>query len=99
MIWGLTFRLEVEDEMQEVYDFYEAQKTNLGELFLDSVDRALESVCANPLIYRERLKGIRVKRLVKFPYAIYFTMELGRVKVLSIIHNKRNRDWIEMRLT
>jgi hypothetical protein len=41
MDYVLVFRSEVREELEEVYHWYESQKTGLGDDFLDSVDKLL----------------------------------------------------------
>jgi toxin ParE1/3/4 len=98
MSWDIRFRPEAKDEIQEIYDRYELQRAGLGESFLEGLDKAIELICANPKLFREVQSQIRSGRVPRFPYAIYYSLELHQVNVLSVLHNRRNLGWIEDRL-
>ncbi len=51
MNYALVFRLEVREEVDEAYTWYESQQLGLGDDFLDCVDEILDRICQMPESY------------------------------------------------
>ena len=64
------------DDLQEGFDFYNNRIANLGFRFGDEVDNALEAVAKNPTRYPFRYQNVRAKIVAKFPYLIFYTINV-----------------------
>ena len=92
----LTIRPEAEAEMADAFDWYEARTPSLGSEFLLAVDAVLQSVLRNPAQYPFIHKTARRALLRRFPYEVFFVVEINRIVVLSVFHAKRNpKRWQE----
>ena len=88
---------EATADLADGYRFYERQAEGLGEYFLDSLWSDIQSL---------RLSGgahaihYGYHRLLsrRFPYAVYYRVEGGIVRVRAILDCRRNPDWITERL-
>jgi plasmid stabilization system protein ParE len=90
MNYGLTFRAEARDELEEAYNWYEDQKAGLGEEFLDCVDDTLDRIEQRPESYVVVFQDFRRAIVDRFPYVIYYRIISSRIIVIAIAHGKRS---------
>ena len=69
---GLVLRPEAEADALEAYRWYNEQLPGLGEEFLAEVDRALETIRANPETPRKLHREFRRVLTRRFPYAVFY---------------------------
>jgi toxin ParE1/3/4 len=78
-----------EVELNEAADFYDLESPGLGSVFIDEIQRIIESISqfpeAAPLI-RGR---VRKKLLIKFPYSLVYSVRPGEIRILAVAHQKR----------
>ncbi len=94
------FHPEARSEFLETIQFYAERKEGLGEEFRDAMRDALNSIAADPLRY-QRVKGeIRVFRLNRFPFYIYyeFMPTINSIWIWGVIHHRRRPDFWHDRL-
>ncbi|MFP4014471.1 MAG: type II toxin-antitoxin system RelE/ParE family toxin [Chitinispirillaceae bacterium] len=90
MSFLLSIRPEAENDLHETYDWYEKKRRGLGDEFLLRIEAALESVTANPRSCAVVYKNIRRKLIRRFPYGIFFIIDESTIRILAVIHVKRN---------
>jgi plasmid stabilization system protein ParE len=78
-----------ETEINEAADFYDLESPGLGNVFIDEIQRAIQSIvefpAAAPLV-RGRVR----KRIVsKFPYSLVYAARENEVRILAVAHHKR----------
>ncbi len=98
MIWRVEFRPEVEQDVIEVADWYEARQPGLGIEFIEENIRVWDALEENPLLNcrRHPTKNIRWRYPDRFPYRIiYEVMEMEKtVIVAAVLHAARHdRHW------
>jgi len=94
MNYALVFRLEVREELNEAYRWYESQKRGLGDEFLDCVDEMLNRICLMPESYAIVYRDVRRAVVRRFPYAVYYRIVSSRVIVTAIFHSRRDpKSW------
>ena len=81
-------------DVEDAWQWYEAQREGLGDEFLVVVEKTLESIAAYPesapLVHRD----VRRQLLRRFPYGLFYRIILGQVVVVACFHAKRNpRAW------
>jgi plasmid stabilization system protein ParE len=78
-----------EAEINEAADFYDLESPGLGGVFLNEIQRAIESISefpdAAPLI-RGR---VRKRTVVKFPYSLIYSVRPDEIRILAVAHQKR----------
>ena len=90
---------DAEAELIEAARFYQQRIHGLGARFLDSGDRAIKAILANPESFRIFKEDIRQTIMPKFPYTIYFRIHPDHLRILAFKHHSRHpnywRDRIE----
>ena len=86
---------EAEGDMFEAYVWYEQKRAGLGEEFLESLDKAEQSIIQNPATYRTRYKRkVRAFLVDRFPYLILYVLEKKDVNVISVFNtNQDPKTW------
>jgi toxin ParE1/3/4 len=83
-------RARAEHDIRSAVEWYESQRSGLGEEFLVALRERLEAVRshpeASPVVYR----GIRRAVVARFPYVIFYVVRPERVSVLAVVHHARN---------
>lgn len=78
-----------ENEINDAADFYDLESPGLGETFINEIHKAVDLIAhfpeASPLI-RGR---IRRKVLIKFPYALIYSLRATEIRILAVAHQKR----------
>ena len=90
MSYQLIIREEAEQDFQEAYNWYEAQRGGLGDEFTLSLDACMSSIIRNPNIYQSKYKGVRIGLTRRFPFGIYYFVINKRIIVIGILHISRN---------
>jgi plasmid stabilization system protein ParE len=83
-------RPRAENDIQAAFEWYESQRSELGDQFLVAVRERLEGIRkfpdANPVVYR----SIRRAVVSRFPYLIFYIVRPERITVLAVLHHARN---------
>ena len=94
MSYELIIRPEAELDIQDTFEWYEAQSLGLGSQFVRAVDTCLSSIGSNPLAYPIIYKQVRRALIRRFPYGILYVFEPDIVAVIACFHSKRNpKSW------
>lgn len=78
-----------ENELNDAADFYDLESPGLGEAFINEIHKTIDLIARFPeasLIIRGR---IRRKVLIKFPYALIYSLRATEIRILAIAHQKR----------
>ena len=91
---ALVIRPEAAAEIQEAFDWYEAQSKGLGTAFRDSLDAAFDRILDNPNQYATVHRTIRRALVRRFPYGVFYLVEAKRIVVLAVFHGGRDpKQW------
>jgi len=74
------------DDLHAAVDWYDAQRSGLGDEFLHSVELCLSRIEQLPRWFPERGHGVRSALLRRFPYAVLFRIRADRIEVLALWH-------------
>lgn len=86
----VIIRPEAESDIEDAYQWYEAQRKGLGENFLLCVEEALARITRNPVIYSVVYKDIRRILIHRFPFGVFFIEGENSISVLAVLHARRN---------
>jgi plasmid stabilization system protein ParE len=86
----LVVRRAAQQEFDEAVDWYERQRTGLGKLFAEQVQRAFENVRNAPYVHQALHKEVRRAPVHQFPNGIYYRVYSDRIRVISVFHEKRD---------
>jgi plasmid stabilization system protein ParE len=90
MAHSLKLRKRAIQDLGEAYDWYEQQRTDLGEEFLLSTEDAFQVIQQNPELFTEMYPSIRKYNLRRFPYSVYYRIFKKSIAILAIYHQSRN---------
>jgi hypothetical protein len=94
VIYWLSVRAAADQDLADVFTWYESQEPGTGERFMQEVDRALMAIEERPLSFP--LVRSRTRRCVlsDFSYSIYFVIIRRRIFVTACVHQNRHpRVW------
>ncbi len=86
----VIIRPEAESDIEDAYQWYEAQRKGLGENFLLCVEEGLARITRNPEIYSVVYKDIRRILIHRFPFSVFFIDGENNISVLAVLHARRN---------
>ena len=92
--YRLEANIAVELDVEAAFEWYEAEETSLGVLFLEELRSTYQRILDNPLAFQEIRSGIRRALTRKFPYAIYFVIESRTILIIAVLHTARDpEEW------
>jgi toxin ParE1/3/4 len=71
------------------YDWYETESAGLGKAFADEFRAAYKKLRSGPELYAVRFYGIRRLNLERFPYGLFYTVQQDEIRVLALLHGRR----------
>ena len=82
--------------MTEAALFYETARSGFGDIFLDDVQRAIDTIRDRPEIGANIAYGFRRVLVQRFPFSIIYRVENGEVIVTAVAHQRRRPNyWIK----
>lgn len=88
---------EAEQDLVEGFEFYEKQSRGLGDYFLNSLFSDIDSLSLFGGIHPIYFKCHR-SLSKRFPFAIYYRIEAGVVRVRAVIDCRRDPAWTRRRM-
>lgn len=90
----LFVRPEAQADLLEARDWYNGQRSGLGQQFIDSVEEILAQVQTQPEILAPAFKEVRRGKIRRFPYVVYYRTLSDRIEILAVLHGSRDaRAW------
>src|SRR5262249_40987999 len=85
---------EARTETREAAEWYERQRTGLGDEFLAELDEAFETINRTPQAFSRVATprtGSEVRRYVvpRFPYSVFYEVRPDEVLILAVAHQRR----------
>jgi toxin ParE1/3/4 len=77
-------------ELDGATRWYEERQPGLGAQFLAEVDAAIELASRQPDRYPIKHDKIRSVRVRRFPYSVFYIVEVDRIVVLAVFHARRD---------
>ncbi len=90
MKYQIIIRPETENDLKEIFIWYEDKRVGLGHDFLLQVDAGLRFIERNPVLRPIEYKDTRKHLIKRFPYKIIYLLEKEKVIILGVIHGKRS---------
>ena len=91
-------RPEAEADMAEGFRWYEERRDGLGFEFLGEFKTVLDRIIDNPLRQPEVYRSARRSLVRRFPYAVIYIFESGKVEVIAVAHVKRHSQFWQRRV-
>ena len=89
---------EAKQDLLDGYRFYSRQAEGLGDYFLDSLYADIDSLEIYGGIHAREF-GYHRLLAKRFPFAVYYKIENGVVRVYAVLDCRRDPAWIRQRLT
>ncbi|MEN3943178.1 type II toxin-antitoxin system RelE/ParE family toxin [Prosthecobacter sp. SYSU 5D2] len=92
---------KAEEELHDSAHWYGERSLFAAERFLVAMENAMDTVMKDPVRYQPVGDGVRVYRLDRFPYKLYYEHDESRqhVSFLCIMHHKRRPEYWRDRVT
>ena len=90
MAYELVLLPRAENNLDEAYNWYEEQRTGLGEEFLQEVAEYYTKFENHPAAFGKIRKNIRQAALKRFPFVIVYEIIKKEVVVFAVFHTSRN---------
>lgn len=87
----VTIRKEAEQEIRQTFAWYEKQREGLGTHFITELERGLQRIQTNPVLYAPAYRDVRKIPLRTFPYNVYYIKLDTRLVVLRVLHQRRRQ--------
>jgi plasmid stabilization system protein ParE len=91
---SIEFLGAAEVELTEVVQWYDAQRSGLGDEFLNELRRATRRIEAFPNAWPKLSRRSRRCRLNRFPYGVVYQVRNEMILILAIMHlHRKPRYW------
>jgi len=92
----LTLRVEAQADFDSASNWYDEQRAGFGAAFAARVQDVLDLIVDRPELYPRIFLDVRRAIVRRFPYLVYYQVEVERIVVLAILHGSRDPDpWRE----
>ena len=95
--YKVEFTPPAREDVRGITGWYRSELEGLENRFLLSLESALVILQTSPKLYPVVFRSIRSALLRKFPYRIYYFIEVDVIFILGIIHTKRSPKLIRRR--
>ena len=91
---------QVYSELEDARSWYEARAENLGNEFLEEVDRGIQSIKESPTTWSwyDKTQNIRRFFVHRFPYAIIYRVTSSAIQIIAVMHLRRKPEYWEKRV-
>ncbi len=98
MRWKVVARPQAEDDILEAAEWYDTQRSGLGDEFTEEILSVFDALEENPLLHclRHPTKNIRWRYPKRFPYRVIYEVieEKKMVIIAAVLHAARHdRAW------
>ena len=92
----ILVRPEVEQEVQQAFDWYQEQSEGLGFEFLRAIEACLSGVTRNPFAHTMvKVPNVRRSLVRRFPDALFYLVDDEATVVIAVFNIKRQPfDWL-----
>ena len=88
-----TFHPHAEKELERIKNHYYGISEELGDLFRDDIQITLSRILKFPNGWAALSPNIRRCMLSSFPYGIIYRVRPGEVRILAVMHERREPDY------
>jgi plasmid stabilization system protein ParE len=92
----IEFLESAQTELDQAFEWYEAQQKDLGVQFLNEFDAAIRRIATYPESYILIEKNVRRCLVKRFPYGVLYGIDADKIIVIAVAHLHRKPDyWID----
>jgi toxin ParE1/3/4 len=94
MTLPVVFRSEAAFDVLETRDYYERQRSTLGDQFVDALNEIVTLIATEPELFAIVLRTVRRTKVRRFPYVVYYRILTDRIEIIAVMHGNRHpRNW------
>ena len=86
--WRIKIQRAAKEDLRSGYEFYNAQEVGLGDYFYDCLMSDIDALAYYGGVHRQ-YHGFYKALSSRFPYAIYYKLSEGFVKVYAVLDTRR----------
>ncbi|MGH9963138.1 MAG: type II toxin-antitoxin system RelE/ParE family toxin [Pyrinomonadaceae bacterium] len=90
MTLPVVFRRRVQNDLTAAFDWYEEQRSGLGEEFLSALESTFRSIEQFPEMFARVHEDVRRAIVTQFPFAVFYLIEPKRIVILRVLHMARD---------
>jgi len=90
MNYALDIQPEAELDIQQAHAWHEDQQRGLGERFYDELLACFDHITADPLLRRVTYRGLRKRKLDRFPYLVFYRVAGETISIVCVVHAARH---------
>ena len=98
----MEYKIEIgeqaKNDIVELALWYDSQKLGLGKVFIQNLDLSFIAISERAEMYPIVISGVRRFLMKKFPCSVHYLVENNIVRVMGVLHFKRNPSIIEFRI-
>ena len=87
---AVVFRDEFYSDAESAADWYNGEQSGLGRKFLDELSRSLREVISAPESFALVDRNVRVCRLWRYAYGVYFRVTTNEIVITAVLHLHRD---------
>ena len=86
----VVLRSEAEDDVEQVRNYLDSQRSGFGEVFLTRLREVLFAISVMPEMHRVIWNGVRATLVRKFKYLVYYRVHKDFVQIIAVLHGSRD---------
>lgn len=90
MSYLLVIKPSAENDITDIYTWYNQEQRGVGDTFIDQLEKSLEFIKKNPEQYQIRYKDIRMVKVNQFPICLHYTIEGNTVFIHAALSTSRD---------
>ena len=81
---------EAREDIDEAVEWYDEQKSGLGDLFLQRLNESFSAIQQNPASFKRVYRQLRQSALKKFPYVVLYKVENNIILIYCVFHTSKD---------
>lgn len=95
MTLPIEYAVDVRQDVDSAYAWYEEQQMGLGERFLLAIADVVSKIQAHPRRFGRVRGDVRAGLARDFPFVIYYRLEETRIVIIAVLHGRRDpQEWM-----
>lgn len=78
------------EDIELAFDWYEEQSHGLGQVFIDCLEQGVQNIIEFPDTFPITHRQYRRKLIKKFPFSIFYTIEINEIIVHAVFDNRQH---------
>ena len=87
---GIDYHRSARKEHFDSSQYYSREQDELGQRFLSEVQTVAEDISSSPMRHPIYFEDVRRCVMLRFPFAIYYRVLPGKIRVPAISHTSRH---------